>query len=225
MPNPVGVIYILTNPSFPEFVKIGYTDDMDRRLREFNRSECVPFAFRVYAIYEVDSRLTDTKVHAIIDKLNPNLRATDDLNGRPRFREFYAMSPEDAYSIFEAMAEIHNCKHRLRRIAPNPQEVADEQVAEAIKNERRERMAPFTFSLCNIPVGAELEFWSNQYEASGKKCVVTDEKHVKYDEKIYSLSALAQKLLEAPNNVAGPRYFKYQDEWLNDIRKRVEQSS
>lgn len=23
-----GVIYILTNPSFPEYVKIGYTEDM-----------------------------------------------------------------------------------------------------------------------------------------------------------------------------------------------------
>ena len=34
-----GVIYILTNPSFPEYVKIGYTDDVDRRLKELNRSK------------------------------------------------------------------------------------------------------------------------------------------------------------------------------------------
>ena len=27
-----GVIYILTNPSFPEYVKIGYADDIDKRL-------------------------------------------------------------------------------------------------------------------------------------------------------------------------------------------------
>ncbi len=25
-----GVIYILTNPSFPEYVKIGYADDIDK---------------------------------------------------------------------------------------------------------------------------------------------------------------------------------------------------
>ena len=54
-----GVIYILTNPSFPEYVKIEYADDIDKRLQQLNRSECIPFAFRVYATYEVTSRLSD----------------------------------------------------------------------------------------------------------------------------------------------------------------------
>lgn len=40
-----GVIYILTNPSFPEYVKIGYADDIKKRLKQLNRSECIPFAF------------------------------------------------------------------------------------------------------------------------------------------------------------------------------------
>ena len=68
-----GVIYILTNPSSSEYVKIGYADDIDKRLKQLNRSDCIPFAFRVYAIYEVSSRLSDLKIHSIIDKLNPNL--------------------------------------------------------------------------------------------------------------------------------------------------------
>lgn len=93
-----GVIYILTNPSFPEYVKIGYADDIDKRLQQLNRSECIPFAFRVYATYEVNSRLSDLKIHSIIDKLNPNLRSIENFNGKQRVREFYAMSPEDAYS-------------------------------------------------------------------------------------------------------------------------------
>ena len=33
-----GVIYILTNPSFPEYVKIGYADDIDKRLLQPMRS-------------------------------------------------------------------------------------------------------------------------------------------------------------------------------------------
>ncbi|MFI3228421.1 MAG: GIY-YIG nuclease family protein, partial [Clostridia bacterium] len=28
------MIYILTNPSFPEYVKIGYADDIDNRLKQ-----------------------------------------------------------------------------------------------------------------------------------------------------------------------------------------------
>ena len=76
-----GVIYLLTNPSFPEYVKIGYADDIDKRLQQLNRSECIPYAFRVYATYEVSSRLSDLKIHSIIDKLNPNLRSIENLTG------------------------------------------------------------------------------------------------------------------------------------------------
>lgn len=57
--NNKGVIYILTNPSFKEYIKIGYADDLEKRLAQLNRSECIPFAFRVYATYEVDNRLSD----------------------------------------------------------------------------------------------------------------------------------------------------------------------
>lgn len=33
-----GVIYILTNPSFKEYVKIGYADNVDSRLKQLNNS-------------------------------------------------------------------------------------------------------------------------------------------------------------------------------------------
>ena len=44
MSDKKGVIYILTNPSFPEYVKIGYADDVRERVNQLNRSECTPFA-------------------------------------------------------------------------------------------------------------------------------------------------------------------------------------
>jgi len=45
-----GVIYILTNPSFPEYVKIGYAKNLEQRLKQLNNSAAIPFAFRAYAI-------------------------------------------------------------------------------------------------------------------------------------------------------------------------------
>ena len=34
-----GVIYILTNPSFPQYVKIGYATDVKQRLDELNHNK------------------------------------------------------------------------------------------------------------------------------------------------------------------------------------------
>ena len=94
-----GVIYILTNPSFPQYVKIGYASDLQRRLRELNRSEALPFAFRAYAVYEVTHKLTDKALHELLDQLNPDLRTIETFDGKTRIREFFEMSAEDAYAI------------------------------------------------------------------------------------------------------------------------------
>lgn len=216
-----GVIYILTNPSFPDYVKIGYANNIERRLQELNRSECIPFAFRVYATYEVNSRLSDKKIHAIIDRLNPNLRSIENFNGQKRVREFYAMSPEDAYAILAAIAEIHGCEDKLQLIPPSDDDVEAEETAEDVKEEKKERLAPFAFSLCDIPIGATIEYSNNADEKSGLTCVVIDDHTVEYDGKRWSLSALATELTQSKWSVAGPRYFKYNGEWLNDIRHRL----
>ena len=131
MENKKGCIYILTNPSFPKFVKIGYADDVYQRLNQLNRSECVPYAFRLYAYYEVASRLTDMKLHAMIDRLNPNLRAIEDFNGKKRVREFYAMEAKEAYSILETIAELNGMQENLHLVKPTIEEVnAEEEAAE-----------------------------------------------------------------------------------------------
>lgn len=216
-----GVIYILTNPSFPDYVKIGYADDIKKRLQQLNRSECIPFAFRVYATYEVNSRLSDLKIHSIIDKLNPNLRSIENFNGQKRVREFYAMSPQDAYAILEAIAEIHGCTDKLKLIPPSAEDIAAADTAEDIEEQKKERLTPFSFSLVSIPVGATVEFWNRSDDKPGATCTVVDNHNVEYDGRKWSLSALATMLTQSKCGVAGPRYFKYNGEWLNDIRRRL----
>lgn len=208
-----GVIYILTNPSFPDYVKIGYADDIERRLRELNRSECIPFAFRVYATYEVSSRLSDLKIHAIIDKLNPTLRSIDNFNGQKRVREFYAMSAEDAYAILEAIAEIHGCTDKLKLITPNEEERRAEATAEEVK---KERAANFSFSEAQIPVGAVLEY----YDDASITCTVVDDRRVEYQGEIMYLTGVAKQILGKNSGVAGPKYFKYKGAWLWDVENR-----
>ena len=217
MADKTGVIYILTNPSFPDYVKIGYADDIDKRLKQLNRSECIPFAFRVYATYEVSSRLSDLKIHSIIDKLNPNLRSVESFNGKQRVREFYAMSPEDAYSILEAIAEIHGCSDKLRIVALSDEEKEAEETAKEIDTESRERAANFSFGKCKIPVGEKIEYCDNPEITA----IVVDDRNVEYNGETMSLTALAKLLSGKKYSIAGPRNFKYKGERLNDIRHRL----
>lgn len=217
-----GVIYILTNPSFSEYVKIGYADDVDKRLQQLNRSECIPFAFRIYATYEVETRLTDLKLHSMIDKINPNLRSIDNVDGKKRVREFYAMPPETAYEIFETIAELGGRKDKLHLYDLSDEEQKSEELAQEIEEEHIERLSPFTFSKCNIPVGSTITYFNRGNPNSGTECVVVDNKNVEYQGRKLSLSALATELTGGKWSVAGPRYFKYKGEWLNDIRAKTE---
>lgn len=137
-----GVIYILTNPSFPQFVKIGYADDAEERLNQLNRSECIPYAFRLYAYYKVSSRLTDMKLHVLIDNLNPNLRSVEEFKGKTRKREFYAMTASQAYFILEAIAEINGMKENLVLVEPTTEDLASEDEATEIRTRKAPEKYP-----------------------------------------------------------------------------------
>lgn len=212
-----GVIYILTNPSFPEYVKIGYADDVEKRLVQLNRSECIPFAFRIYAVYEVDSRLSDKKVHTIIDRLNPNLRSIEEFEGKPRVREFYAMDAEAAYSILEAIAEINGRVDKLKKFKLTEIQEKEEEMANEVETETQEKAENFSFSKCEIPVGSILQYINNPTIT----CTVVDERKVEYNNKQMYLTGLAKQLLGKKIGICGPRYFTYKGERLDEIRHRL----
>lgn len=215
-----GYIYILTNPSFPEYVKIGYAEDVERRLRELNRSECIPFAFRVYATYEVNSALSDKKVHEIIDRLNPDLRSIDTLDGKERKREFYAMSPEDAYNLLESIAEINGLSDKLVLVKPKNHEVEAIKLAEEIAVEQSTRNENFSFEKCNIPVGAVLDYIYDEHI----KCTVVTDRKVEYNGQTMYLTGLAKLLLNRKTGVCGPAYFKYNGKYLNEYYNKYQRN-
>lgn len=211
-----GVIYILTNPSFPNYIKIGYASNIEQRLKQLNRSETIPFAFRVYAVYEVESTLTDKELHKLIDSLNPDLRTIETFDGKERVKEFYAMSPEEAYSLLECIAKISGTTTRLKRMKPEGHEVEDEKIATEVSEEVRR--GPFRFSQCNIPIGSEVEFIENPTI----KAIVLDDRHITYNGQTTSLSALARDLKQFDHPVQGTLWFSYKGEKLADLRFRLE---
>ncbi len=210
-----GFIYVLTNPSFPEYVKIGYADNVDERVAQLNRTECTPFAFRKYAVLHVASRLADKKVHNLIDKFKPELRAKENVNGKMRVREFFAMSAREAVEILGDIGSIYGETPQIfeqTTTEREEQELADE-VALA-----SERKSPFSFYKCGIRKGEIVEF---AHDAT-VVCTVAGDREILYNGKKTSLSALAKQLLSRKSGVQGTLYFTYKGEVLSALRKRLE---
>ena len=210
-----GVIYILTNPSFPEYVKIGYAKDIEQRLLQLNRSETIPFAFRVYATYDVVTPLSDLILHDLIDGLNPDLRAIETFNGKKRTREFYEMTPEYAYNILSSIAKLSGTESRLKRIKPEGHEVEDIKIAE--EAEKAYRRGPFTFSSVGINPGEIISFVPDLSITA----TVVDDKHIRIGETVTSLSGAAKSILHK-NALQGPKYWTYTGKVLDDIRTEKE---
>lgn len=191
MENSQGVIYILTNPSFPDYVKIGYADDVNKRLKELNRSECIPFAFRLYAYYEVPRRLTDMNLHQMIDKLNPNLRSIEEFDGKTRKREFYNMTPADAYSILETIAQINGLEDHLVLVEPSAKQLKDEEEAEEIRTKRTSLpKLDWMVEQDLVNIGDKICVISHPEEIA----TIIDEKHVEYKGETMSLNAYGCKV-------------------------------
>ena len=165
-----GLVYILTNPSMPDWVKIGFTDneDINQRLKELNRSTAVPLSFRAYATLSVENpREIEQHVHALFDLIDNSLHSIEKTkNGKKRIREFFQVSPSKAYAVLERVANLSNNLQNLKRVIPSEEEQKEDDIAQTT---RRSKM---TFRNLKIPIGAELTYIYDET----KKCTVKDNK-------------------------------------------------
>lgn len=131
------------------------------------------------------------------------------------------MSAEDAYSLLEAIAEIHNFTDRLKRWEPNLVERKAEEVAEEIQLEKKARCSNWTFDDWQIPNNAELEYINN----TTIKCKVANRRKIEFDGEILYMTQLARKITGNKSIIHGPGWFaqnfKYNGELIKDIEKRI----
>ena len=194
-----GYIYIMTNPCLQDMVKIGYATDVEARRKQLSTT-ALPYEYEVYATYETQGQLEDKKLHKMIDKLNPDLRVSQN-------REFFVMTPDDAYGLLESIAMITGTQNKLKRL--------QNAKTQAAKQQNTKRPA-IDFSKCNIPVGAELVFKDD----ANIKVTVVDERKVLYNGELTSLSAIAKSIKGC--SVAGPAYFTYNGKSLSEILRETQ---
>ncbi len=109
MSDGIAYIYIMTNKSFEghDWVKIGYATNPEQRRKELSNTS-LPFDYEIYATYQVlkTPSMADKTLHNLITSLNPDLRLSSN-------REFFEMTPEQAYQILLGIARITNTEGKL----------------------------------------------------------------------------------------------------------------
>lgn len=111
--NYKNVIYILTNPLYAGYIKIGYASDLKQRLASLNTG--MLRNFDVFAVYETPVRNADKQLHYIIDDLAPIVRARVINGQKVQDKEFYKLEPEQAYDLLLHIAIMTGTENRLHK--------------------------------------------------------------------------------------------------------------
>ena len=75
--------------------------------------------------------MVEKRIHSLIDRVDSTLHARELMqNGRIREREFFKISPETAYGIFNDIATLRGDKENLKTYVPSQEELQEEQIAE-----------------------------------------------------------------------------------------------
>jgi len=99
------LVYLLSNESIPGWVKIGRTNQVDRRLSELYNTS-VPLPFKLEDSIQTkslrESSELEKSIHSIIDTINPNLRRNTEANRR----EFFKLTTDQGKEVFNLVSKI-----------------------------------------------------------------------------------------------------------------------
>lgn len=197
--NMSEIIYILTNEAMPDYVKIGMTNgSIEERMKQLDRTN-MPLPFECYYACEVGNAREEEKW---LQSVFSDRRIRDN-------REFYKVDPERVVVAIRRMQKMDITPKNFINTTKE-----EEGELEEVKSKR----ARFDFAHFGIPINSTIVY-SRDASIQAK---VLKNNQIELNGKSTSLSASAQELLGYKMGVAGPRYWKYEDETLDERRKRLE---
>ena len=199
------IVYILTNQSMPDTIKIGITDNLERRIKELDNTSS-PLPFECYYAVEVEDA-------SKIERLLHN--GFDDKRIRQN-REFFTATPEQAKSMLQIVETMGG-----RDVTPTTDIVETPQDQQALDRARDFRKR-FNFQMIDINPGEILKFKKDETIT----CEVHDDTKVNFRNEITSLSNAADIILREMGYdwtaVQGPRWWIYDGKTLRDLRREIE---
>ena len=195
------IVYILTNESMPEIIKIGITDDLKRRLRDLdNTSTPLPFEC-FYALSVPDARSIEKLLH----------EAFDDKRVRQN-REFFNCSPEQAKSALSIAEKMGGTD-----VTPAEIEFETPQDKQALDSAKKKKGSIDYFGILGIDLGEKLTFIKDHTIT----CEVKENGKVLFRENTMSLSASALTIISEMGydwqSAHGPGYWCYKGTRLFEL--------
>ena len=195
------VVYVLTNPAMPGFVKIGKTliEDVNQRLGQLYTTG-VPFPFELAFACKVPN--ADEVERALHRAFAPN-------RANPR-REFFNIEPDQAIAILKLL----HVEDATAEIESMPTAIPAEEV-EAGK-QYKARRPNLNFKEMGISVGSVLHFTE-----SDATVTVSSERKVRLGDGELSLTAATRELLGLDYSVAPGPYWTYDGKSLRVIYEQT----
>lgn len=198
----MAIVYVLTNPAFQNYVKVGKTTNLEQRLRTLDNTS-VPLPFRcVYAVEVDDETLVERLVHQAF--ADHRTRST---------REFFEI---DAQRVIAALKLT-----RGRDVTPKGDIAEDEEGVKAFERATRKRRTTYKFSDAGLKTGDTI-YYANNEETTAE---VVTEKKVLFEGEETSLSKSALTLLQRDGytwqTVNGWQYWMFEGETIAERLARM----
>ena len=204
----MSIVYILTNESMSGTVKIGITDNINRRVKELDVTS-TPLPFECFYAVQVEDG-QDRK----IEKL---LHDTFDQHRVRQNREFFYINPETAKSALKIVETMGG-----KDVTPKEEIVVDEQDKQALQTAKSKKKRIDYFGILGIKIGTILTFSKD----NSITCEVIENGKVKFRDEITSLSGSALTITNEMGynwgTVHGAGYWCHQGRTLWDLVADIE---
>lgn len=191
------VVYVLTNPAMPGFVKIGKTllEDVSQRLAQLYTTG-VPFPFElVFACKVPNADEVEKALHRAFAPNRANLR-----------REFFNIEPDQAIAILKLL----HVEDATAEIVAMPTAIPKDEVEAATTYKKRR--PPLNFGEMGIAVGSVLHMVD-----SDATVTVCADRRVMLDGEETSLTAATTKLLGLEYQIQPTPHWTYEGKLLTEI--------
>lgn len=198
----MATVYVLTNPAFENYVKVGKTTNLEQRLRQLDNTS-VPLPFRcVYAVEVEDDAQVERLVHQAF--ADHRTRTT---------REFFEVDPQRVIAALKLT--------RGRDVTPKGDIAEDEEGVKALEKATRKPRKTYKFSDAGLKVGDIIHYANNDQVTAQ----VVSEKKVLFEGEETSLSKSALTLLHRDGytwqTVNGWQFWMFEEETIAERLERM----